>query len=174
MKHLLLVLAFLISCSPAKLSTEVDPLPAQTSTERNSLRRINSVSLGTVKSSSGLGVSEINRLFTEKFTSNAGLTVTSDSNVRVDITVNEFQERVGSQIGVISPASVRVTIQFLEDGKIIWSGSYSNSQGAVSENFLSKDIKAEEGFSSGRELLVLGFEKISQEFGAQRMKAFLK
>jgi len=173
-KYILLTLIIFTACKPAKLISESEPSPVQTSSERDSLRRINKISLGSINSPFGIGSSEIEKLFTEKFTSNAGVTIVPESNVQANITVTEFQDRVGSQVGATSPAVVRFSIQLVDSGKIVWSSGYSNSQGAISENLLSKDLKAEEGFSSARELLDLGFEKVSQELGAQRMKAFLK
>lgn len=174
MKQILLSLIILTACKPAKLTIEPEPLPAQTSTERDSLRRVNKISIGSINSPGSISISEIENLFTEKFTSNAGITIVPGSNVQANITVTEFHDRVGSQVGATSPAIVKFNVQLVDAGKVIWSNAYSNAQGAISENLLSDDLKAEEGFSSARELLDLGFEKISQEFGAQRMKAFLK
>lgn len=177
MKRISIFLIVFLACvNQGTRQQAIEPLrqTKQTKEEVSSLRRINFVSIGQVKIASGLGEDEVKKLFAEKLTANAGIGVDDSSKISVNIDISDYKELVGSQIGAISPASIKIRVQLVENGKPIWSGAYVNAQAPLSENFLSTDMDLRKGFVSGRDLLELGFNQITQDLGEARMKAFLK
>lgn len=174
MKLILIFLIVFSACVNQTTNQQTIEPPRQTKEEVSSLRRINLISIGEVNVASGLGGDEVKKLFTEKLTSNAGIGVDDSSKISANIDISDYKELVGSQVGAVSPASIKIRVQLVENGKQIWSGAYVNAQAPLSENFLSRDMDLREGFVSGRELLELGFEQITQDLGEARMKAFLK
>ena len=75
-----------------------------------------------------------------------------------------FMERVGNRLSVDSPAAVSFDVDFIRvaDGVVIWSGSFDETQRALSENLFSLGIflQRKGGWITAEELAVSGLENI--------------
>lgn len=87
--------------------------------------------------------------------------------------VYRWRERVGSDYGVSSPASVAFDLQLLltEDGRVIWKGKFDKTQRSLSEDLfdLNTFVKARGRWMSVEQLALTGLEAL-----LERLKSDLK
>jgi curli biogenesis system outer membrane secretion channel CsgG len=83
-------------------------------------------------------------------------------------TVWRYRERVGSAGAVSSPASVAFALHVVEveNGKILWSRSFAQTQRSLSENLLNLKAFFEQGarWLTADELASSGVTEIFKEF----------
>jgi hypothetical protein len=82
-------------------------------------------------------------------------------------TVTRFDERVGTELGATTPASVHFELNLLETAsdKIIWHGEYAKTQEALSSNLLQFWMFWENGprWISARELARVGVQELLED-----------
>jgi hypothetical protein len=78
--------------------------------------------------------------------------------------IYRWRERIGTQYGVTSPASVAFDLHLLspESGSILWKGSFNKTQLSLAENVLdlSTFIRSRGKWLTARELAQIGLEKL--------------
>ena len=82
-------------------------------------------------------------------------------------TLWRYRERVGRPMAAESPASVGFALFLVnvEDGKILWQGTFNETQASLTENLLNAPMYLKEGFKwmTSREFATHGVDKLLQE-----------
>jgi hypothetical protein len=82
-------------------------------------------------------------------------------------TVSRFRERVGTELGATSPASVIFDLSLVDvaSGEVLWKGSFAKTQEPLSSNFFNFWMfwRAGPHWFSARELAGLGVDKLLEE-----------
>jgi hypothetical protein len=91
-----------------------------------------------------------------------------EANVMVAGTVWRYEERSGSAVGAISPASVAFVVYLIDvaSGKILWKGNFNETQRSLSENVLDTwaFIKKGAKWLSADELARYGVREVFKKF----------
>lgn len=82
-------------------------------------------------------------------------------------TVSRFRERVGTELGATSPASVAFDLGLVDvaSGEVLWEGSFAKTQEPLSSNLFNFWMfwRAGPHWFSARELAGLGVDKLLEE-----------
>ncbi len=82
--------------------------------------------------------------------------------------VTEYQEREGSWLSVLKPASAKFTVYLisLKDGETLWKAEFNETQEALVDNLLKIDrfLKGGAGWQTSETLTRLGMERVVRTF----------